>query len=76
VGRRLIRAGGLTSIGANVRPRVEEAAQRGHNGEWFANVKARIGSVPTILHFDLTMIVDNNAGSVTEFSPAAAQAAE
>jgi hypothetical protein len=53
-----------------------EAAQRGHNAEWFANIKARTGSVPTIRYFDLAMIVDNEAGSVVEFPPAAAQAAE
>jgi hypothetical protein len=35
----------------------KEAAQRGHNAERFANIKARIGSVPTIRYFDLTMIV-------------------
>jgi hypothetical protein len=39
------------------------------------NIKARTGSVPTIRYFDLTMIVDNEAGSVIEFPPAA-QAAE
>jgi hypothetical protein len=55
----------------------KEAAQRGHNAEWLANIKARTGSVPTIRYFDLTMIVDNEAGTVTEFPPnAAAEAAE
>jgi hypothetical protein len=52
----------------------KEAAQRGHNAEWFASIKARTGSVPTIRYFDLTMIVDNEAGRVIEFPPAAAQA--
>ena len=47
----------------------KEAAQRGHNAEWFANIKARTGSVPTIRYFDLLMIVDNEAGAVTEFPP-------
>ena len=47
----------------------KEAAQRGHNAEWFANIKARTGAVPTIRYFDLTMIVDNEAGAVTEFPP-------
>ena len=41
----------------------KEAAQRGHNAEWFANIKARTGSVPTIRYFDLMMIVDNEAGT-------------
>jgi hypothetical protein len=34
------------------------------------------GSVPTIRYFDLTMVLDNETGRVTEFPPAAAQAAE
>jgi hypothetical protein len=55
----------------------KEAAQRGHNAEWFANIKARTGAVPTIKYFDLLMIVDNEAGKVTEFPPnIAAEAAE
>jgi len=53
----------------------KEAAHRGHNAEWFANIKARTGSVPAIRYFD-----DDDrrheAGSVIEFSPAAAQAVE
>jgi hypothetical protein len=47
----------------------KEAAQRGHNAEWFANIKARTGATPTIRYYDLMMIVDNEAGSVTEFPP-------
>jgi len=55
----------------------KEAAQRGHNAEWFANIKARTGATPTIRYFDLLMIVDNEAGSVTEFPPnVTAEAAE
>src|SRR3981189_3699264 len=55
----------------------KEAAQRGHNAEWFANIKARTGATPTIRYFDLLMIVDNEDGSVTEFPPTvAAEAAE
>ena len=55
----------------------KEAAQRGHNDEWFANIKARTGAVPTIKYFDLLMIVDNDTGKVTEFPPnASAEAAE
>ncbi len=53
------------------------AAQRGHNAEWLANIKARTGATPTIRYFDLLMIVDNEAGSVTEFPPnVTAEAAE
>ena len=55
----------------------KEAAQRGHNAEWYANIKARTGATPTIRYFDLLMIVDNEDGSVTEFPPTvAAEAAE
>jgi len=55
----------------------KEAAQRGHNEEWFANIKARTGSTPTIRYFDLLMIVDNAAGTTTEFAEnVAAEAAE
>ena len=54
----------------------KEAAQRGHNAEWLAGIKARIGSTPVIRYFDLLMIVDNEAGKVTEFPPnVAAEAA-
>jgi len=53
------------------------AAQRGHNEEWFANIKARTGATPTIRYFDLLMIVDNEAGATTEFPPnPTAEAAE
>jgi hypothetical protein len=53
------------------------AAQRGHNEEWFANIKARTGATPTIRYFDLLMIVDNEVGSVTEYPPSVtAEAAE
>ena len=55
----------------------KEAAQRGHNDEWFANIKVRTGATPTIRYYDLMMIVDNEAGTVTEFPPnIAAEAAE
>ena len=47
----------------------KEAAQRGHDAEWRANIEKRTGSTPTIRYFDLLMIVDNEAGSVTEFPP-------
>jgi hypothetical protein len=47
----------------------KEAALRGHNEEWSANIKARTGSTPTIQYFDLLMIVDNEAGNVSEYPP-------
>ena len=46
-----------------------EAAERGHDAEWRAGVEKRTGSKPEIRYFDLLMILDNEAGSVTEFPP-------
>jgi hypothetical protein len=55
----------------------KESAQRGHDETWRANIEQRTGSTPVIRYFDLMMIVDNEAGSVTEFPPnILAQAAE
>jgi hypothetical protein len=51
--------------------RSREAAARAHDAEWRANVEKRTGSSPKIRIFDLTMIVDNEAGAVTEFPPGA-----
>jgi len=50
----------------------KEAAQRGHDAEWRANIAKRTGSTPTIRYFDLLMIVDNEVGTVTEFPPSVA----
>ena len=49
------------------------AAERGHDAQWRAGVKQRTGSDPVIRYFDLLMIVDNEAGKVTEY-PANAEA--
>ncbi len=43
------------------------AAQRGHDAEWRAGVEKRTGSTPTIRYFDLLMVLDNEAGKVTEY---------
>ncbi|MGZ5828054.1 MAG: hypothetical protein ACXWJW_05915 [Xanthobacteraceae bacterium] len=51
------------------------AAQRGHDSEWRAGVEQRTGAPPVIRYFDLLMVLDNKAGTVTEF-PATAEAAE
>jgi hypothetical protein len=45
-----------------------EAAERGHDAAWRAGVEQRTGSTPVIRYFDLLMIVDNEAGKVTEYS--------
>src|SRR5262249_43826226 len=44
------------------------AAERGHDAAWRAGVEQRTGSKPVIRYFDLLMIVDNEAGTVTEYS--------
>jgi hypothetical protein len=55
----------------------KEAAQRGHDAAWRANIEKRTGSTPVITYFDLLMIVDNEAGTTTEFPPTvSAEAAE
>jgi hypothetical protein len=43
-----------------------EAAERGHDAKWRAGVRARTGAEPTIRYFDLLMVIDNEAGTVTE----------
>ncbi len=43
------------------------AAERGHDAAWRAGVEKRTGSKPVIRYFDLLMIVDNEAGKVTEY---------
>ena len=49
------------------------AADRGHDAQWRAGVRERTGSDPVIRYFDLLMIVDNEAGKVSEY-PANAEA--
>lgn len=45
----------------------KEAAQRGHDAAWRAGIEKRTGSTPVIRYFDLMMIVDNEAGTTTEY---------
>lgn len=44
-----------------------EAAERGHDAAWIARFKERTGQEPTIRYFDLFMLIDNEAGTVSEF---------
>ena len=46
----------------------KEAAQRGHGVAWREGVKKRTGSEPVIRYFDLLMVLDNENGSVTEWT--------
>ena len=55
----------------------KEAAQRGHDAAWRAGIEKRTGATPVIRYFDLMMIVDNEAGTTTEFpANVTAEAAE
>ena len=44
-----------------------EAAKRGHSAEWIAQTEARTGGKVNIAYFDLFMLLDNQAGTVTHF---------
>jgi hypothetical protein len=46
------------------------AAQAAHDAAWRAAVEQRTGAAPTIRTFDLQMLLDNEAGTVTEWSSA------
>jgi len=45
-----------------------EAAQAAHDAAWRASVEQRTGAAPSIRYFDLQMLLDNEAGTVTEWS--------
>ena len=46
----------------------KEAAQNGHDAAWREGVRKRTGAEPVIRYFDLLMVVDNENGSVTEWT--------
>lgn len=43
------------------------AAEKGHDAAWRAGVKARTGAEPVITYHDMFMLLDNEAGTVTEW---------
>jgi hypothetical protein len=45
-----------------------EAAEAAHDAAWRAAVEKRTGSAPAIRYFALQMLLDNEAGTVTEWS--------
>ena len=45
-----------------------EAAQAAHDAAWRAGVEKRTGAAPVIRYFALQMLLDNEAGTVTEWS--------
>jgi hypothetical protein len=44
------------------------AAEAAHDAAWRAAVETRTGAAPTILYYDLMMLLDNAASTVTEWS--------
>lgn len=50
------------------------AAEAAHNEEWLNRAEERIGARPTIDYFDAFMIIDNEAGTVTEYAEERAEA--
>ncbi|MDE2362898.1 MAG: hypothetical protein KGM42_09485 [Hyphomicrobiales bacterium] len=42
-------------------------AERAHDAAWRTAVAEKTGAAPAIDYFDLTMVIDNAAGTVTEF---------
>lgn len=44
------------------------AAEQAHDAQWRAGVQQRTGAAPEITYFDLMMLLDNEAGTVTEWS--------
>jgi hypothetical protein len=47
-----------------------DAAEAAHDATWRAAVEKRTGAPPTIRYFGLQMLLDNEAGTVTEWSQA------
>lgn len=45
-----------------------EAAQAAHDAAWRASVELRTGAAPKFRYFALQMLLDNEAGMVTEWS--------
>ena len=45
-----------------------EAAEAAHDAAWRAGVEQRTGAPPTIRYFQLQMLLDNEAGTVVEWS--------
>lgn len=49
------------------------AAEAAHDAAWQAAVAQRTGSAPAIQYFELQMLLDNEAGTVTEWSKSGAK---
>jgi hypothetical protein len=56
-----------TSAGIYLWPSVEDA-RKAHDEAWREAVKTRSGGYPTIRHFDLFLLIDNEHGQITEWA--------
>ena len=45
----------------------KDAAQKAHNADWIVKFRERTGTEPTFTYYDLFMVIDNEAGTVSEF---------
>jgi len=45
----------------------KDAALKAHDAAWISRFRARTGTEPEITYFDMFMLIDNEAGTVSEF---------
>jgi hypothetical protein len=62
----LIGLEGAGGIGLYIWPSIE-AAKAAHDDEWLESVIAVRGYAPTIRYYDMFLLIDNEAGTATEF---------
>jgi hypothetical protein len=63
----LLSDGGEECAGLYIWPS-RAAAQAAHDAAWRAGVEKRTGAAPAIRYFELQMLLDNETGTVTEWS--------
>jgi len=63
----LLSEDGQTCAGLYIWP-TRADAEHAHNAAWQEAVEARTGARPTFRYFDLQMLLDNEAGTVIEWS--------
>lgn len=45
----------------------KEAVLKAHDSDWIARFKSRTGNTPNFAYWDMFMLIDNEAGKVSEF---------
>jgi hypothetical protein len=45
----------------------KQAALKAHDPAWIARFRSRTGTEPSFAYFDMFMLIDNEAGTVSEF---------